>query len=85
MYPKSPPRRLQVSAYVEAVGIEQDSVHRVSPILQGFSRTDGIGLSAEKPRESGLSDDLGTLVPKFEGGDALLMHVRRAWGALRVV
>jgi len=26
---------------VEAVGIEQHSLHRVSPILQGFSRTEG--------------------------------------------
>jgi hypothetical protein len=33
---------------VEAVGIEEPSVHLVSPILQGFSRTAGVRLSAKE-------------------------------------
>jgi hypothetical protein len=35
-------------ALVEAVGIEQPAVHLVSPILQGFSRTAGVRLSAKE-------------------------------------
>ena len=70
---------------VEAVGIEQASVHRVSPVLQVFSRTDGVGLSVKERCESGLSDGLGTHVPNLREPDELFEHVRRAWGALRVV
>ena len=73
------------SKAVEAVGIEQDSVHRVSPVLQGFSRTSGVGLSAKKACESGLSDDLGTRVPNLREPDELLEQLHRAWGALRVI
>jgi hypothetical protein len=74
-----------ITGVVEAVGIEQDSIHRVSTFLQGFSRTEGVGLSAQKRCESGLSDDLGTHVPSLRESDHLLEHVCRAWGALLVV
>jgi len=63
---------------VEAVGIEQDSIHPVSPVLRGFSRTDGVGLSAQKRRESGLRDDLGTRVPRQLTRDELLAKIRAA-------
>jgi hypothetical protein len=70
---------------VEAVGIEEPSIHRASTFLQGFSRTDGVGLSVKERWESGLSDNLGTHVPKLREPDELLEDVRHAWGALRVV
>jgi len=70
---------------VEAVGIEEPSIHRVSTVFQGFSRTNRVGLSVGKRCESGLSDDLGTRVPSLRESDQLLEHVRRAWGALFVV
>jgi len=66
---------------VEAVGIEQVAVHRVSPVLQGFSRTDGVGLSVEKRYETGLSDNLGTHVPKQLTCTELLSKIRRALDA----
>jgi len=81
----TPTDRNHLGCLVEAVGIEQVSIHPVSPILQGFSRTDGAGLSVEKRYESGLSDNLGTRVPKLREPDELLEHARRIWGTLRVV
>jgi hypothetical protein len=63
---------------VEAVGIEQHSLHRVSPILQGFSRTNRVALSVEERCESGLSDDLGTHVPKQFARAELLAKIRTA-------
>jgi hypothetical protein len=61
---------------VEAVGIEEQAIHRVSTFLQGFSRTEGVGLSAPKRCESGLTDNLGTHVPKQLTRDALLAKIR---------
>jgi hypothetical protein len=70
---------------VEAVGIEPSSVHRVSHDSVAITRK---GLDAEtalEPIESELRDPLGIRVPNSRPADALLTHVRRAWGALRVV
>ena len=70
---------------MEAVGIEPSSNHHVSPDSIAITRN---GLDAEtplNPSESVLPDQLGTRVPNFESIDDLSAHVRRAWGALRVV
>ena len=70
---------------VEAVGIEPSSVHRVSHDSVAITRK---ALRAGTPlerSESELQDPLGTCVPNSRRADALLSHVRRAWGALRVV
>ena len=72
-------------ALVEAVGIEPASVHPVSHDSVAITRN---GLGAEtllKRSESVLPDQLGTRVPNLESIDGLSAHVRRAWGALRVV
>jgi hypothetical protein len=45
---------------VEAVGIEEQAIHRVLTVLQGFSRTEGVGLSAQERCESGFSDNFET-------------------------
>jgi len=66
---------------VEAVGIEEHAIHRVSTVLQGFSRTNGVGLSVKRRCESGLSDDLGTHVPRQFKRAELLSKVRRALDA----
>ncbi len=70
---------------VEAVGIEPSSEQRVSHDSVAIARK---GLDAEtalEPSESELRDPLGTRVPNSRRADALLLPVRRAWGALRVV
>jgi hypothetical protein len=70
---------------VEAVGIEPASDHLVSHDSIAITRN---GLDAEtplNPSESVLPDQLGTRVPNSRHADALLVPVRRAWGALRVV
>ena len=70
---------------VEAVGIEPSSDHLVSHDSVAITRK---GLRAEtllKPSESEFADQLGTRVPNFHGANGLLTHVRRVWGALRVV
>ena len=72
-------------AEVEAVGIEPSSDY---PVSHGSVVITRKGLGAEtllKPSESELRDPLGTRVPNFHGANGLLTHVRRAWGALRVV
>jgi hypothetical protein len=70
---------------VEAVGIEPSSDHPVSHDSVAITRN---GLDAETPlkrSEPELPDPLGTRVPNSRPADALLTHVHRAWGALRVV
>jgi hypothetical protein len=42
-------------------------------------------LSVKERYESGLSDNLGTRVPKLREPDELLEHARRVWGTLRVI
>ena len=74
-----------ITGVVEAVGIEPASDHLVSHDSIAITRN---GLDAEtplNPSESVLPDQLGTRVPNFESIDGLSAHVRRAWGALRVV
>jgi hypothetical protein len=70
---------------VEAVGIEPSSERPVShdSIAITQERLDA-GTPLERS-ESELRDQLGTRVPNFESIDDLSAHVRRAWGALRVV
>jgi len=63
---------------VEAVGIEEQSIHPVSPIPQGFSWTHGVRWSAQEHEESGLSDNLGTHVPRHGTGAELLAKIRTA-------
>ena len=70
---------------VEAVGIEPSSNHRVSHDSIAITWN---GLDAEaplEPSESKLADQLGTRVPNLRRPNEWLAHVRRAWGALRVV
>jgi hypothetical protein len=71
-------------AQLEEVGIEPSSAHRVShdSIAITQERLDA-GTPPERS-ESGLRDPLGTRVPNSRDADALLVHVRRAWEALRV-
>lgn len=70
---------------VEAVGIEPSSERPVShdSVAIRQERLDA-GTPLERS-ESGLRDPLGTRVPNSRHEDALLVPVRRAWGALRVV
>ncbi|MBW1904648.1 MAG: hypothetical protein JRE45_17810 [Deltaproteobacteria bacterium] len=63
---------------VEAVGIEQDSIHPVPTILQGFSRTNRVGRSAQECSENALAGELGTRVPTREKILAQLRRVRVA-------
>jgi hypothetical protein len=70
---------------VEAVGIEPASDHRASPDLVAIARNVADGETPQDPSESELADQLGTRVPNLRRSDACLAHVRRAWGALRVV
>ena len=70
---------------MEAVGIEPSSDHLVSHDSVAIMRN---GLDAETPlnlSESELTDQLGTRVPNLRRPNEWLAHVRRAWGALRVV
>ena len=70
---------------VEAVGIEPSSEHPVSPHSIVITRNRLDAETRLKPSESELADQLGTRVPNFHGVNELLVHVRRAWGLLRVV
>lgn len=63
------------------MGIEQDSIRRVSTFLQGFSRTNRVGLSTQERCERGLSDDLGTHVPREVTRAELLAKIRTALDA----
>jgi hypothetical protein len=70
---------------VEAVGIEPSPEHLGLDDSTAIARKGADRKTSLKRSESGLTAPLGTRVPDFHRGDALLAQVRRAWGALRVV
>jgi len=70
---------------VEAVGIEPSSVHRVSHDSVAITPKRPDVETSLKPSETELRDPLGTRVPNSDALDAMIVHARLAWGALRVV